>query len=94
MVLLGDRHSCSAALILLQDALEIVMLALLVELGVDEQKTLETKSFDDLIGELRKVKVRVPKSGTLKALNKERVIVKHYGQLAEPLTVQNYAEAT
>jgi hypothetical protein len=35
----------------------------------------------------------VPKSGTLKALNKQRVITKHYGQLAEPVTVRGYAEA-
>lgn len=89
----ADRHSCSAALILLQDSLEIVMLSLLIEKDVDEQKSLESKSFDELIGELKKSGVVVPKSGTLKALNKERVIVKHYGQLAEPLTVQNYAEA-
>lgn len=29
----------------------------------------------------------------MKALNKQRVITKHYGQLAEPATVQGYAEA-
>ena len=83
----------SAGLILLQDALEIVFLAMLVEQDVDEQKALESKSFDELIGELKKAGVLVPKSGTLKALNKQRVITKHYGQLAEPLTVQTYAEA-
>jgi hypothetical protein len=83
----------SAGLILLQDVLEIVFLAVLVEKDVDEQKALESKSFDELIGELKKSGIAVPKSGTLKALNKQRVITKHYGQLAEPLTVQNYAEA-
>lgn len=83
----------SAGLILLQDALEIVFLAMLVEQDVDEVKTLEAKSFDELIGELKKSGIAVPKSGTLKALNKQRVITKHYGQLAEPLTVQTYAEA-
>lgn len=90
---IGDRHMSSAGLILLQDALEIVFLAMLVEKDVDEVKTLESKSFDELIGELRKFGISVPKSGTLKALNKQRVITKHYGQLAEPLTVQTYAEA-
>lgn len=84
----------SAGLIMLQDALEIVILAMLVERDVDEQKTLESKTFDELMGELKKAGVAVPKSGTLKALNKQRVITKHYGQLAEPLTVQVYAEAT
>ncbi|MGY0660051.1 hypothetical protein ACW18P_14950 [Bordetella bronchiseptica] len=83
----------SAGLILLQDALEIVFLAMLVEQDVDEVKALESKSFDELIGELKKSGIAVPKSGTLKALNKQRVITKHYGQLAEPLTVQTYAEA-
>ncbi len=43
----------SAGLILLQDALEIVFLAMLVEQDVDEQKALESKSFDELIGEWR-----------------------------------------
>ncbi len=88
-----DRYMSSAALILLQDALELVFLAMLVESNVDEEKSLESKSFDELIGEIRKIGVKVPKSGTLKALNKQRVIIKHYGQLAEPLTVRTYAEA-
>lgn len=88
-----DRHICSAGLVILQDALEIIFLALLGELGADEQRNLEKKSFDELIGELSNHGVSVPKSGTLKALNKQRIITKHYGQLAEPITVRGYAEA-
>lgn len=88
----GNAHTCSAGLILLQDALELVILALLGELGIDEKKNLESKSFDELLGELKAAGVNVPKSGTIKALNKQRVITKHYGQLAEPATVQNYCE--
>lgn len=88
-----DRRMCSAGLILLQDALEIIFIAMLTEKNIDEQKALESKTFDELIGELRKAGINVPKSGTLKALNKQRVITKHYGQLAEPVTVQVYAEA-
>ncbi len=88
-----DRYMSSAGLILLQDALELVFLAMLVESNVDEEKSLESKSFDELIGEIRKIGIKVPKSSTLKALNKQRVIIKHYGQLAEPLTVRTYAEA-
>jgi hypothetical protein len=84
---------CSAGLVMLQDALEIIFLAMLTEKDIDEQKALESKTFDELIGELRKANVNVPKSGTLKALNKQRVITKHYGQLAEPVTVRSYAEA-
>jgi len=93
LVASGDRHMSSAGLILLQDALEIIFLAMLIERDLDEQKALESKSFDELIGELKKCGIPVPKSGTLKALNKQRVITKHYGQLAEPLTVQTYSEA-
>ena len=89
----NDRHMCSAGLVMLQDALEMVFLAMLTEKEVDEQKSLESKTFDELIGELRKAGVQVPKSGTLKALNKQRVITKHYGQLAEPVTVRGYYEA-
>ena len=35
----------------------------------------------------------MPKLGTIKALNKQWVITKHYGQLAEPATVRNYFDA-
>jgi hypothetical protein len=93
LVYSGNKHSCSAGLILLQDSIELVVLALLVEKGLDEEKNLESKSFDELLGELKKSKVTIPKSGTIKALNKQRVIIKHYGQLAEPASVRNYAEA-
>lgn len=88
-----DRHLASAGLVILQDALETVMYALLIELGVDEEKNLERKSFDDLIAELRAANVTVPKSGTLKALNKQRVLTKHYAQVAEPATVRSYFDA-
>jgi len=88
-----DRHLASAGLILIQDALEMAFYALLIELAVDEQKSLEGKSFDELIGELKKAGVTVPKSGTLKALNKQRVLTKHYAQVAEPITVRAYVDA-
>lgn len=78
---------------MLQDALEIIFLAMLTEKNIDEQKALESKTFDELIGELRQAGVNVPKSGTLKAMNKQRVITKHYGQLAEPVTVRGYAQS-
>ncbi|MBI5558056.1 MAG: hypothetical protein HY885_10485 [Deltaproteobacteria bacterium] len=86
----GDKHSCTAGIILLQDFVELVVLAVLDELDVDEQRNLESKSFDELVGELKKRGVPVIKSGTIKALNKQRVISKHYGQLAEPGSVVNY----
>ncbi|TON02773.1 hypothetical protein CGH64_26155, partial [Vibrio parahaemolyticus] len=55
-----------------------------------ETKNIESKSFDELLGELKKNKIKVIKSGTIKALNKQRVIAKHYGQLTEPTSVVNY----
>lgn len=86
----GNKHTCTAGIILLQDFVELIVLAVLDETDVDEQRSLESKSFDELLGELKKRKIPVIKSGTIKALNKQRVISKHYGQLAEPASVMNY----
>jgi hypothetical protein len=94
LILSGNIYSSSAGLILLQDSLELVVLSLLCELGVDEKVNLERKSFDELVAELRKTGTPVPKTGTIKAMNKQRVITKHYGQLAQPDTVINYYHAT
>lgn len=88
-----DRYRTSAGLVVLQDALEIVFYALLIERGVDEKKNIDQLSFDGLIGELKNEGVKVPKSGTLKALNKQRVLTKHFAQVAEPATVRNYLQA-
>lgn len=85
-----DRYLASTGLVVLQDALEAVLYALLLEKGVDDEKNLERKSFDELIGELKAAGVVVPRSGSLKALNKVRVLVKHYAQLAEPAMVRTY----
>ncbi|MDC5170456.1 hypothetical protein NRA36_17945, partial [Acinetobacter baumannii] len=86
----GNKHACTAGIILLQDFVELVVLAVLDETDIDEQRSLESKSFDELLGELKKRQIPVIKSGTIKALNKQRVISKHYGQLAEPASVMNY----
>lgn len=88
-----DRYLASTGLIILQDALEAVLYALLLERGIDDEKNLERKSFDELLGELKSAGVVVPRSGTLKALNKQRVLVKHYAQLAEPAMVRTYYAA-
>lgn len=90
LISVGDKHSCTAGIILLQDSVELIVLGILDELDDEEQRSLESKSFDELIGELKKQGVPVYKSGTLKAMNKQRVISKHYGQLAEPASVVNY----
>ncbi|WP_136247817.1 hypothetical protein [Halomonas borealis] len=93
LVNIGDKHSSTAGIILLQDFVELVVLAALDELDVDEARSLESKSFDELLGELKKLKAPIVKSGTIKALNKQRVIAKHYGQLTEPTSVINYFNA-
>jgi hypothetical protein len=90
LISVGDKHSCTAGIILLQDSVELIVLGILDELDTEEQRNLESKSFDELIGELKKQSIPVYKSGTLKAMNKQRVISKHYGQLAEPASVVNY----
>ena len=93
-IALGDRYGATAGLIVLQDAVELVFLAALIQLGVDEKKKLEDLTFDQMIGELGAAKIRVPKSGTLKAMNKLRVTAKHYGQLMDPVTVQGHLNAS
>jgi hypothetical protein len=86
----GDRYLSTAGLIVLQDALELIFLAVLFEKEEEEQKNFEHLSFDQMIGELKKIGIHVPKAGTLKAMNKLRVTAKHYGQIMEPSTVQNH----
>jgi hypothetical protein len=89
-----DRHIASAGLIVVQDAVELVLYACLIEKGVDEAKAVESFTFDQLIGELKHIGLAVIKSGTLKAMNKQRVLIKHHAQLAEPAAVQQYYEAS
>jgi hypothetical protein len=88
-----DKYIASAGLVVLQDAFELVLLATLLEIGTDEEKSIENFTFDQLVGEVKKSGYSIPKSGTIKALNKERVVIKHYGQVAEPGTVRNYYAA-
>lgn len=87
---LGDRYMATAGLIVLQDAVELIFHAALTELGVDDNTALEKLDFDQMIGALNKAGARVPKSGTLKAMNKLRVTAKHYAQVMEPATVQGH----
>lgn len=86
----GDRYSATSGLIFLQDATELAFLAMLIEQGVDENVSIEKLDFDGMLAALVKVGVKVPKTGTLKAMNKLRVTAKHYAQLMEPQTVQRH----
>lgn len=88
-----DKYLASAGLVILQDALELILYASLIELDADKDTALETLTFDQLLGQLKKIGKPVKKSGTLKALNKQRVIIKHYGQIADPATVRGYYNA-
>ena len=62
-------------MIVLQDALELVMLAVLLHFEVDQEKAIESFTFDQMRGEL-KGRAKIVKSGTIKALNKQRILVK------------------
>lgn len=90
---LGDRYLATAGLIVLQDAVELIFLAILIEKDVDEDIAIEKLTFDEMISTIAKQGIKVPKSGTLKAMNKLRVTAKHYGQIMEPLTVQGHLNA-
>lgn len=90
---INDKHPASAGLVLLQDGLELIFVAGLVERNVDQEKSIENFTFDQPIGELRRLGIAVPKSGTVKALNKQRVLVKHYGQVSEQTAVATYFSA-
>ncbi|WP_413169809.1 hypothetical protein [Burkholderia latens] len=90
---LGDRYLATAGLIVLQDAVELVFLAVLIEKQLDEERAIEKFTFDEMISALGQLGMKVPKSGTLKAMNKLRVTAKHYGQVMEPLTVQGHLSA-
>ncbi|WP_189424005.1 hypothetical protein [Devosia pacifica] len=68
-------------------------MAVLIELGIDEKVSIEKHSFDQLIGELRQAGIKVPSSGTLKAMNRQRVIIKHYGQPSEDLSAFQYFQS-
>lgn len=85
----GDKYIASAGMLILQDALEIVYFSLIIEISSHETKTISNFTFDQLIGELVKNNIRIPDSMTLKALNKQRVLIKHYAQTADPSNVKN-----
>lgn len=90
---LGDRYLATAGLIVLQDAVELVFLSVLIEKELDEERAIEKLTFDEMISAIGQLGIKIPKSGTLRAMNKLRVTAKHYGQVMEPLTVQGHLNA-
>jgi len=88
-----DRHVASAGLVLLQDAVEIVMLCCLIEKGVDESESIDKLTFDQLISRVKATGLKIPKFSDLKSMNEQRRLIKHRAQLADPITVQNFFNA-
>lgn len=70
------------------------MLATLSEAEGEEAQGTDKLSFDQLLGALKSAGVAVPKSGTLKVMNKQRVLAKHHGQLVAPETVRGFLAAS
>lgn len=90
LCLADDKHTASAGLVILQDTIELVLCACIIELGIDVKKKIDYLTFHNLIKELRDADIKVIKGRDLKALHNERINVKHYGHLAEPTTVHNF----
>lgn len=90
----SSAHTATAGLIILQDAVELVLLAAVNECDLDDAAKAEKLTFDQLVGHLISAGLSVPKSGTLKAMNRHRVLAKHYGQLVMPETARGYLEAS
>jgi len=92
-----DKYVTSAGLLVLQDAVELVIHSCLIEMEIDNLKNLDNISFDQKLSELKKALGanggNIIKPQKLKAMNKERVIVKHYGHLSEPVTVRNFFDS-
>jgi len=90
----SNEHYTSAGVVLLQDAVELFFLACLLEKadGGEDHK-LEKASFPEIITKLRQLGVDVAKSVVLNAMNKTRVVVKHYGQVCAPAAAMTYLDA-
>lgn len=77
----------STGLIILQDSVELFFLASLFEMGCNNMKDV---GFEKIVSKLEELGIAIPELTKIKALNKERVIVKHYGQIGNPGTIHGY----
>jgi hypothetical protein len=87
-----DKYSATAALILLQDAYELVLVAThdkLIDTNIPEKI-----SFDSLHKEVADAIGGIACSQEMYGMNKARVNAKHYGVLAESTTTLNFIEAS
>ena len=87
-----DSHDASAGLVRLHDAVELVLHGAALQLGIDHGSGPPRVEFNKLLDFVR-TEVDVPRSMTIRNLNKERVQVKHYGHIAAPETVQRFLRA-
>ncbi|MGN8137357.1 hypothetical protein ACTJLC_21905, partial [Paraburkholderia sp. 22099] len=89
-----NEHVTTAGVVMLQDAVELFFLACVLEHASDgEDLKLEKAGFPELMGALRARGIKIPRSGTLNAMNKARVVGKHYGQPCAPSAAAGYLEA-
>ncbi|MBS0272606.1 MAG: hypothetical protein JSR85_08190 [Proteobacteria bacterium] len=87
-----DKYSATAALILLQDAYELVLVATydkLIDTNIPEKIT-----FDNLHKEVVDAIGGIACSQEMYGMNKARVNAKHYGVLSESTTTLNFIEAS
>lgn len=83
----------SAGLILLQDALELIFIACLRQLDVDKKRDIDNLGIPAFLKAFANEGILIIKQDKIKALNKQRVIVKHHGQQADIGTVREYHAA-
>ena len=85
-----EKHSTKKALAL-KAAEKKKHLWKINKVRTDHVKKIKRDQKERLFSQVQNITHRkIIKSGTIKALNKQRVISKHYGQLAEPASVVNY----
>lgn len=83
--------SASAGLIILQDAIELVFIACLRHLDIDKKRNIDDLGIDKMMQAFQDEKqISILKRDKIRALNKQRVIVKHFGQNADVATVKEY----
>lgn len=88
-----NTSTASAGLIILQDAVELIFLACLRELEVDNERDIDNLGIKKMLQVFHEKGFTVIKQDKIKALDKQRVIVKHFGQQADIGTVKEYHAA-
>jgi hypothetical protein len=90
LCVVDNKYISSSGLVILQDSLELFFYASLIELGVDEKRSIKYLTIDKQIDAIKEAGIKLMKTSTISALNNSRINVKHYGKLADPVTVRTY----